>query len=486
MKQSVNLVWFKRDLRLHDHEALLEATRSELPYLLFYTLEPSIISYPDTSERHLQFVYHSILAMNAQLEKYNTKVELFYAEAEEVLSFLSQTFEIKNIYSYQESGISLTYKRDREVKKWCAAQDVFWKEFQRDGIIRGIKDRIDWDKHWFEKISKEIEVIHLKVNKLAFDNPFPLPADLKIKLIDYPTTFQKAGEPSAWAYLNSFLKDRGKNYARHISKPLLSRKSCARISPFLAWGNISIRQVYQAVKKHENYARYKFGFDGMLTRLHWHCHFMQKFEVECRYETLCVNTGFETLKHDNREDLLQAWVDGRTGYPLIDACMRCLVETGWINFRMRAMLVSFLCFNIDQDWRRGVYRIANLFLDYEPGIHYPQFQMQAGVTGVNTVRIYNPVKQSEENDPDGEFIKRWVPELEKIPLNYLHQPWKMPLLEQQMYGIKIGIDYPMPIVDLSLTSKIAKDKIWGHRKEDEVKADKKRIIDTHVRRKNKK
>ena len=155
-RQAINIVWLKRDIRSQDHEPLQKAEQAGIPYLIIYLFEPSIIEYPDTSPRHLKFIYHSISTLNKTLETYKRRVEVFYGEAITVFQYLNNVFDIKSVFSYQESGIQLTWQRDKQITKFCKENTILWQQSQRDGIVRALKNRDTWNKQWHQTMHTPI------------------------------------------------------------------------------------------------------------------------------------------------------------------------------------------------------------------------------------------------------------------------------------------------------------------------------------------
>jgi deoxyribodipyrimidine photo-lyase len=484
-KPLLQIVWFKRDLRLEDNEAIVNALATGERTLLLYAFETILLEDNHYSERHWNFIRESLNDINKQLEPLGSKVLAVEADINSVINQLMSKYTIRNIYSHQETGILVTYNRDKSFKRFCKNNLITWQENIHNGVQRGLKNREQWTQQCNAYFEVEPLIFSPSENQLLDNTAIKELEDLlPIASLDTPkdAIFQKGGRSTGLKYLDSFLTTRYVNYMFHISKPELARRGCSRISPYIAWGNLSIREVYRKAFFLKKTSSNKKPLEAFMSRLRWQAHFIQKFEMEHTMENESVNKGFQKLKKEISEHYQIAWETGQTGYPLVDACMRCLNETGYLNFRMRALVVSFLTHNLWQPWQAASKHLSKMFLDFEPGIHFPQLQMQAGETGTNMLRIYNPIKNSLEHDTDAVFIKKWVPELRDLDIPFAHEPYLMTPMEQQFNNFILGEHYPYPIVDMDSTRKKASDTLWNLRKNKKVREESERILKKHTLR----
>ena len=443
---SLQIVWFKRDLRVDDHRPLLEAA-ARGPVLPLYVVEPELWQQPDASERQWLFCRESLIELRQSLAALGQPLVLRSGDVVQVLERARRQFGIDGLWSHEETGNGWTYQRDKRVAAWARANGIQWLEIPQFGVIRRLRSRQGWAQRWEKQMAEPIAPVPASLQSLDDLDPGAIPDRPTDGLPPDPCPLRQTGGRSmALLELEDFLNNRATHYSRSISSPNTAFRGCSRLSAYLAWGCLSMREVIQRSRQFRGR-----GVSSFESRLHWHCHFIQKLESEPRIEW----DDFHPFMRGIREvdaDRLEAWSEGRTGVPFVDACMRALKAHGWINFRMRAMLMSFASYNLWLPWRDSGLHLARQFVDYEPGIHWSQCQMQSGSTSINTIRIYNPIKQGMDHDPQGVFIRQWCPELKDVSTIHIHEPWML------------GGGRSAPIVDVTTSMQLAKDRIWEIRR----------------------
>ena len=478
------LWWIKRDFRLSDNVALtraLELCDEVLPVLI---LEPSVVNSPDFSPKHLRAIEQAAHQLRSSLTERGSELLLLQDEAPRAFATVKEIFDFEAVFSYEETGLEITYARDRRMSTWFKQKQVIWEELPRGGVVRRLPTRDGRNKIWYQRIYAPMKPQPQQV-------PLNCAAKEACHLADWSTPFrtseqnatlQTVSEVAAQTTLKTFLDERALGYSGGISSPNTAFHSGSRLSAHLAWGTISLRDVYQTTSsfqqelqqvRPEGYSQWSRSLRSFKSRLHWHDHFIQRLETEPEMEFNALNRCFCDLSYTNDEQRLTAWLTGRTGSPMVDACMRCLNKTGFLNFRMRAMVVSYACHALHLSWKDIMHPLAQLFLDYEPGIHVSQLQMQAGVMGINTIRVYSPHKQMLDHDPKFSFVRTWLPELSNVTDAQLKN------------GSDAGVEgYLDPVCDYKTQTTEMKRMLYSIKRSAEGREEAQRVMDKHGSRKS--
>lgn len=457
----MHILWFRRDLRLNDNESVALATAFNAEALPCFIIDPWFYEQSDFGKARVRFLFDSLENLDCNLRSSGSRLYLFEGNSLNILQELTRQL------IQQGHKPKLFFNRDVQVEYGIERDKAiinFYQQLNLDSYI-GLNNFLQTDDdhrdQWFNEYYTYVRQpphptsTHINTPQLSFNLPQVTFAELKQKYHAFKETqrvYFKGGETQAQATLNSFLTKRFHGYHWKLSRPWLAQqKATSHLSPHLAFGTISVRNVYQRTKARAAeltcQPKAEFSLKAFRDRLRWHDSFTQRLYFHPEIAHTNPYPEFDEYYRPDeltqqQQELFHAWTLGLTGFPLVDASMRQLKTMGWMNFRMRAMCATFLTINCGVSWHHGARHYMNYLVDGDLAINNWQWQMQAGITNPlsDTFRIYNPNKNIEEKDSDLRFIYHWVREL----LGY-----SVPEIIQGKY---IGnSSYPQPILDWSKT-----------------------------------
>ncbi|WP_262178623.1 FAD-binding domain-containing protein [Haloarcula laminariae] len=452
------VVWHRADLRTVDNAALTAAAADADRVAPVFVVDPSY--YGDDGlacDARLRFCHESLRDLRRQYRDLGSDLKLLSGDPRERLSeLLDEGWEV---YCNRDATARRGLERDRALlgrEGVTVFEDdgLRWPdERDADGTV-AVDTREGWDEScaaYFERDQ------HPRPASLPSN---PIASDVTVDEVErrHGVAPGKSGVPQGGTVpgteaLSAFL-DRLAEYPGVVSPPAAAQARSSRLSPYLKFGCLSERQVYQRVQS----APDSRGRSMYTSRLYWNRHYHQKLADWPGWTERAVNPVFRGLYRDEHDaDLDRAWREGRTGFPMVDAAMRALVETGYINFRTRALVATFYVYVLKQWWKPGADFMYYHLVDADPAINYTQWQSQCNLTGVHPVRVYDPAKQVREYDPEGEFVREYVPELSELPDEHLARPEKTPPHVQDACGVDIGTDYPYPVVEYDHEAATARD-----------------------------
>ena len=456
-KYNKSLVWFRRDLRDYDHAALYHALKDSKQVFCLFIFDTDILNQlQDKADRRVEFIWESLRELKAAFQKNGGDLIIEYGVAKEIIIKQAQQLAIEAVFSnrdYEPTAVD----RDVDVAEKLAKLNIEFHQFKDQVLFE--KDEVLTQQGKPYGVFTPYKNAHLKKLDDYFLQAYPVDqsiqhlakyqADAMPNLSDMdfkPTNLSQMKLPTGMSgalQLFEDFKERISHYQDARNFPAV--KGPSYLSVHLRFGTISIRHLARTAK-HTGGA----GAETWLNELIWRDFYFQILHHHPKVaEGQAYKAEFNALPFPNNQTIFQAWCDGETGYPLVDAAMRQLNQTGYMHNRLRMVVASFLVKDLLIDWRWGERYFAEKLIDFDFSANNGGWQWAAS-TGCDAqpwFRIFNPITQSEKFDGAGKFIRKYVPELAACDDKEIHAPWLIPSLRQEMLNIKIGKTYPCPVVD---------------------------------------
>ncbi|MBC1998848.1 deoxyribodipyrimidine photo-lyase [Listeria marthii] len=450
-----SVMWFRRDLRVSDNKALYHACKEDDLILLFQVNPAQFIT---GSPSHQAF-FASVAHFQQELAK-TARLQIMFGDPMECLQQLKEAVPTWNKVFFNRDETGYGASRDAAAQQLFDERQIEVHAFH-DSYLHSAEEVkkspteyykifTPYYKKWREEMKEMPLKVTLKPENIRKESLFPKYEEQFAEIVhDLPVS--DAGEQAANARLASFIKEDLADYDKARDFPELDKTS--HLSRYLRTGEISIRTIWQALQQTE-------ATEGRATfekELCWRDFYNMIYVSFPEQKNEPIQENYRYIEWENSRAFFKCWQEGQTGFPLVDAAMRQLKETGWMHNRLRMITASFLTKDLLIDWRFGEKYFQQMLIDYDPASNIGGWQWAAstGTDAVPYFRIFNPTTQSEKFDPDGKFIRKYVIELAHIPDKFIHQPEKMSEKEQNEYGLLVGKDYPLPIVDHKERRKLA-------------------------------
>ena len=469
VSEKTILIWYRNDLRLHDHEAIEQAREQKAKIVPVYCFDErhfqtTSFGFPKTGAFRAQFLIESVIDLRNSLQKLGSNLVVRMGLPEQIIPSLAQQFQVDAVYYHREvtaEEVAVEKRLSKALSRINVEVNTFWGAtlYHPDDLPFKIGQIPELFTHFRKQVEKKSEIY------LPFFAPKKLPKLPEIEIGEIPKLKDlglekpkldsravlnfKGGETAGIARLKEYFWENNclKEY-KETRNGMLGANYSSKFSAWLAHGCLSPRFIYEQVQEYETERVKNDSTYWLIFELIWRDFF--RFICAKHGNKIFYSSGLQGINIPWQEDWkrFELWQQGKTGYPLVDANMRELAATGFMSNRGRQNVASFLTKNLGIDWRMGAEWFESLLIDYDVCSNWGNWNYTAGVgNDARGFRYFNIPKQSKDYDRKGNYLRHWLPELKEIPGTQIHEPWKLNKMELQLYNVNLGVDYPRPVVD---------------------------------------